>query len=266
MVVAALTVLTPSASASASPSALADPICADRPGKASATCTTPAGRVQIETGVIGWSLQRGGGARATELDIGATAIKYGISERAHVEIDIIPLVRAASHGGGARERATGIGDTLLRVKHRLTANDAPVQVALYPLVKLPTARQALGNGNGKVEAGLAVPIAAAIAGTRLSLALTPEVDWLADADGRGRHAAMTQAASLGWAATERWTLSVELWGGWDWDPAGTVRQASADGAIAYLARDDLQLDAGANVGLNRATADVELYVGIAKRF
>ena len=51
--------------------------------------------------------------------------------------------------------------------------------------------------------------------------------------------------------TEKLNLSAELWGGWDWDPSGTTREASADGAVAYLLSNDLQLDAGANFGLNR---------------
>ena len=61
-------------------------------------------------------------------------------------------------------------------------------------------------------------------------------------------------------------LSAEIWGQWDWDPAGTTRQASADGAVAYLLSNNVQLDAGANFGLNRNTPDVELYGGVSKRF
>jgi len=30
--------------------------------------------------------------------------------------------------------------------------------------------------------------------------------------------------------------------------------------------DDLQLDAGANFGLNRRSPDIELYAGVSKRF
>ena len=77
---------------------------------------------------------------------------------------------------------------------------------------------------------------------------------------------MVQVASLGWQASARWNVSAEIWGQWDWDPAGTERQVSADGAVAYLARDDLQFDAGANFGLNKLTPDVELYAGVSKRF
>jgi hypothetical protein len=57
-----------------------------------------------------------------------------------------------------------------------------------------------------------------------------------------------------------------VWGAWDFDPAGTARQYSIDGAVAYLVSRDVQLDAGANFGLNRATPDVEIYGGVSKRF
>jgi len=47
---------------------------------------------------------------------------------------------------------------------------------------------------------------------------------------------------------------------------GTVRQYSADASAAYLVSNNVQLDAGANFGLNRNTPDIELYTGIALRF
>ena len=119
-----------------------------------------------------------------------------------------------------------------------------------PFVKVPTAKRSLGNG--KWEGGLLIPIGYSIPNSPLSIGLTPEVDWAADGDGRGHHAAMAQVASLGWQASDKLNLSAEIWGQWDWDPAGTTRQASADGAVAYLLGNEVQLDAGANVGLNRA--------------
>ena len=100
----------------------------------------------------------------------------------------------------------------------------------------------------------------------LSLNLTPEIDWVADADGNGHHAAMVQVVSLGWQVSRKLSLSADIWGQWDWDPSGTTRQASADGSVAYLLSNDVQLDAGANFGLNPQTPDVEFYAGVSKRF
>ena len=240
------------------------PICADRPGKATATCTVAAGHWQIETGLADWSLQKSGGERDSSLTIGETTVKYGLTDSSNIEVDVVPWQRASSRTGGIHESASGFGDVNLLFKQRLTSADAPVQVALLPAVKVPVAKRSLGNG--KWEGALLVPVGVAIPNTPLSLGLTPELDWTADADGRGHHSGMAQVASLGWQASDKLNLSAELWGGWDWDPAGTTRQASADGSVAYLLSNDVQLDAGANFGMNRVTPDVELYGGFSVRF
>ena len=240
------------------------PICADRPGKATATCTVPARRWQLEIGLADWTLQKATGERDKSLVLGETTIKYGLTDDLDIEVDVTPWQRATSRAGGLHDKASGFGDLNVLFKQRLTSADAPVQVAAKPFVKIPTA--AHGLGNRKWEGGALLPIGYAIAKTPLSLALTPEVDWAADGDGHGHHPAMAQVASLGWQATDKLNLSAEIWGGWDWDPDGTTRQASADGAVAYLVGNNAQLDAGANFGLNRATPDVELYGGVSARF
>ena len=236
------------------------PICADRPGKATSPCTVPPGHWQIETGIADWTLQKGGGERDTALLLGETTVKHAVTDRGDIEVDVTPWQRVTSTGVGAR----GIGDLNLIYKQRLTAEQAPVQVSALPFVKAPTAKRALGNG--KWETGLLIPLGWSIRKSPLSIGLTPEVDWAADADGRGHHAAMVQVASLGWQASNTLNLSAEIWRAWDWDPSGTTKQASADAAAAYLLTNDLQIDAGANIGLNRATPDVELYAGMSKRF
>jgi hypothetical protein len=240
------------------------PICADRPGKATATCTVPPGHLQVETGLADWSLQRAGDERDTSLVIGETTVKYGLTDGSDIEFDVTPWQQATSRGRTFHERASGVGDVDLIYKRRLSSDDAPLQVTVRPFVKIPTAKRPLGNSVW--EGGLLVPIGYAIPRSRLTIALTPELDWVADADGHGRHPAMSQVASLGWQASARLNLSAEIWGSRDWERDNIVRQYSADAAVAYLLSGDVQLDAGANFGLNRETPDVELYTGIAKRF
>jgi hypothetical protein len=225
------------------------PICADRPGKATPTCTVPKGMVQVETGLVDWT--------SDELDIGQTAVKAGITDRLHLELDL-PAYVDVRHG------SSGLGDSAVALKYRLTKDSAPVKVALRPFVKLPTARHALENG--KVEGGVAFLADSTFPGSSVGWDIAPEVDLVADADGSGYHLATTAAASAGVPLTSRLTLSGELWGAWDFGPAGTIRQYSIDGAVAYLLGRDVQLDAGANFGLNPNTPGVELYTGIAFRF
>jgi len=240
------------------------PICAARPGKSTPPCTVPAGRFQIETGLADWSLQKNAGERDTSLAIGETTFKYGLTDRSDIEVDVTPWQRATSKAGSLHDRASGFGDITVGYKQQLTNNDSHIQAALLPVVKIPTAKHSLGNG--KWEAGLLIPIGFSIARSPLSVGLTPELDWAADGDGRGHHAAMAQVVSLGWQVTDKLNVSGDLWGQWDWDPAGTGKQASADGSIAYLVNSAVQIDAGANFGLNKQTPDIELYTGISKRF
>jgi len=240
------------------------PICADRPSKSTGPCTVPQGKWQIETGLIDWTSDKSGGVTTDTVGWGNTAIKYGVSDRADVELWITPLETMKVHAAGSSEHHSSIGDMLVRVKYALTRDDAPVQVALDPFVKIPTASHQLGNG--KVEGGLLVPIEITIGKSPMTLSLDPEVDLFADADGRGHHVSADNVVNLGFAVSDKLNVSTELWAMWDWDPAGTGKQASWDIAAAYQPTKRLQFDAGANFGINRQTPDVELYTGLSVRF
>ena len=239
------------------------PICTERPSKANATCTVPVGHVQIETGLAGWSLTEAQGLRTEVVSVGSTFARVGLSGSAEIQVGVTPYTRVTVKDGGTRDKASGFGDIYVRYKQRLTGSDGPVQVALLPFVKLPTANHDIGNG--KAEGGIAVPVSFTLAGP-VSMTLGPEVDLLADSDGHGRHAAIVNLVNVSGPIAPRLTLAGELWTNFNFDPDGTVKQASADAAVAYAVSDNLQLDAGANFGLTRETADVETYVGVSVRF
>ena len=237
------------------------PICADRPSRSTGECTVPAGSWQIETGLVDWVHDRSDGI-TTDINVwGSSLIKYGVSANADIELGVTPLETLRTSG---QERHSSFGDMIARVKYRLTADDAPLQVALDPFVKIPTANHHLGNG--KVEGGMLVPMSAQLGKGPVTLSFDPELDLLADADGHGRHLGTQQVVNIGLQLNDKLNLSAELWGSWDWDPADTGKQASGDLSAAYLVSRNLQLDAGANFGLNRQTPDVELYTGVSVRF
>lgn len=249
---------------SAAAAADGEPICADRPGLATPTCTVPAGMAQVETTFVDWTRDRSGGVLSDETSIGDSAIKFGLTDRAHVELIVAPFVRSRVREEGGRDTASGFGDLTLAAKYRLTSDGSPVQVAVRPFVKIPSAKRSLGNA--KVEGGIVVPIEYAIPGSPLSLAVSPQLDLVADGDGSGHHLAATQVAGLAFPLSERLSASAEALVAWDWDEDGTVRQYAAGGSLAFLVSNDVQLDAGANAGLNRDTPDVQLYTGFAIRF
>ena len=239
------------------------PICTDRPTKSNAACTVPEGMVQIEADLFSWTRVATGPARADVLVYTSPVIKYGISPNSDVQIGIAPLVEVRTRAGGQTVSQTGFGDLTLRFKQRLTGADDGIEVAVLPFVKAPTA--ARGIGNGEWEGGLIVPVQMPVGAATLTLA--PQLNLLADALApEDRHLEFQGVVNLAFPIAPRTTLAAELWTAQNWDPAGTVRQYSADAALSYLLNDELQLDLGGNFGLNQATPDVQLYVGISARF
>jgi hypothetical protein len=239
------------------------PICTDRPAKANSVCTVPVGRFQLETNALGRTLMDSGADRAELLTVGSSFAKIGLSGRSDLQIGFTPFAELTSRASGASDRDSGFGDILVRYKHRLTPGDAQVQLAVIPFVKLPTA--ARGLGNEKLEGGVAIPISFELAGP-VTMTLGPELDALADADGSGRHLGLVNLVNISLPIAPRWTVAGELWTSFNFDPAGTIEQASADAAVAYAFSKNLQLDAGANFGLTAATPDLELYAGLSIRF
>jgi hypothetical protein len=235
------------------------PICTDRPTKANSVCTVPAGVIQLESSAVGWSRTEASGSMTKVLSAGSSVIKYGLSDRSDLQVGFTPLVRIESDGAAR----SGFGDVVVRYKHRMTGVDAKVQVALIPFVKLPAAKR--GIGNRKVEGGLAVPVSLPLGGG-VTATFGSELDVLADGDGEGRHVALVNLINLSGTIAPRLTLAGELWSNLNFDPSGTVKQASVDVAAAYAVSNNAQLDAGANFGLTRETADVEIYAGVSVRF
>ena len=241
-----------------------DPICADRPGKANPSCTVPAGMVQVETGFADWSRDRSGGVRTEELRIGATAVKLGLTDRLHVEVNIAPHARMSVREAGVRDRVSGFGDSGVALKYRMTGESSAVQAAVYPFVKIPTAKRPLGNG--KVEGGVALLVDSSFAGSSIGWTIAPELSVVADSDGTGHHLATVQVVSIGVPLAQRLGAALDLWAQWDFDPAGTIRQYSIGPSVAYLVSNDLQIDGGIDFGLNRDTADLAVGAAIALRF
>jgi len=255
---AAMTIPVPAAAAEADET----PICTDRPTKANAVCTVPVGKWQLESSALTWSRTKAGGVETRVTTAGASVVKYGVSERSDLQVGMAPFVRIETESGGVKSRRSGFGDLTIRYKHRLTADGTPVQVAAVPFFKVPTANGDIGNG--KVEGGLAVPVS--MSSGPVTVVLGPELDMLADADGEGHHPALVNLVNVAGPVAPGLTLVGEIWTMTNFDPADRVTQASADAALAWLVGRRLQLDFGANFGLNRNTADVELYAGASVRF
>lgn len=235
-------------------------LCAQRPGKATPPCIVDAGHAQIEVGLADAVFLRGGGAHEDTYALGAAELRLGLTRRLELEAGWSPVIIDTVRGGARR---TGAGDATLALLGALTDPDGKgLAVSLQGFVTVPTATHGLGAGGwtGGVRLPISLPL-----NDSTALGFTPEVDLLRDASGGGVHAAWigVGAISHSFGLT---TLGAELWGEVEDEPTGVVRRASADLTAAVVIGKSVQLDAGANFGLNHATPSAELYVGFTRRF
>ena len=239
-------------------------LCADRPGLDTPPCVVAEGTVQFEIGLADWSLDRSAADRTDSFVVGDALLRYGLTPnielRAGWQAFLVERVR--DYGTGAVNRQSGAGDVTLSAKINL-APDGMAPVAILPFVTVTTGKASLGAGTW--EAGFLVPVSID-ASDRVSLLLTPEIAAMADEDGAGRHLALGTSAGVGLSLSDRIYSSVEAQLVRERDPAGSLTEAVAGAFLGWQPGADSQFDIGAQFGLNDDSPDVELYLGLTRRF
>jgi hypothetical protein len=245
--------------------------CADRPGKGSPPCVLDAGRFQAELGIADGAWSRGGGTSTDDTAYGAVELRLGLTSTVEGQLSWTAheRVRDKDRATGATSAVDAVGDVNFALRWSLkNPGGDGVSVALQPFVTVPVGAD--GIGGGAWQGGLIVPVSLPLPFSPIgdwSLALAPELDVRPDADGSGRHAGFGGAVGVG-RSFGSVALGVELWADRDEDPSGHVTSASFDLTAAWSPKSvpDLQWDAGAYLGLNHDTPDLELAVGVARRF
>jgi hypothetical protein len=161
-------------------------------------------------------------------------------------------------------KENGLGDTVVRFKFNLLGNDdGDLAFALLPYVKIPTANSQIGNGatEGGIVGILSTNLPAGFVAT-----FNSELDALKNDTGGGMHTNIAAVANLGHALTEGVLVSGEIWTAINYEPAKTIRQASADFSLAFTLPANSQFDLGVNLGLNSNTPRTQVYMGYARRF
>jgi Putative MetA-pathway of phenol degradation len=245
---------------------------ADRPAKSYGPTTIDAGRVQLETELYSYSRLKVDGIR-TQTQVGPNpTARIGLTKDLEFQANYTPFVHQrvtdTTVTPSATESASGGSDTFLRLKYNLIGNDdgSKVQIGLLPYVKFGTAPESLG-GNKATEGGLIVAYAFSLPND-WSLTLNTEWDSLKNSTNSAFHSQLQQTVGLSKLIAKDLTWTVELWGLANYDPTlvTSVRQYSFDTALAWAVRKDLQLDVGANFGLNNQTPALQVYTGITRRF
>jgi len=235
----------------------------DRPDKTESPFTVPKGRWQLEADAFSFRLDEHGTdaavARTTGWSVAAVNLKLGITERFDLQF-VLPAwsEQEQKFTDGHRERARGWSDLTIRAKLNLFGNDSGgMAMALMPFLSLPTAGGAFGSDS--VEAGLIVPFAMELGGG-WGLGAMLQGD-LRREDRRPTFAGIA-SVTVSHDITERLGGYLEWWNEWT-RPGWT---STFDAGLTFRITPNVQLDAGANLGLTRSADDLVVFTGISIRF
>jgi hypothetical protein len=239
--------------------------CPDRPGLGTPACTIDPGHFDFELGLADWTLDKSSDSRIDTFEAGQVLVRVGLNESLEAQIGWTAFghVRTRDRSTGAVDHVSGIGDVTLALRQNLANPDGSgFSLALMPFATLPTGNSAIGAGDG--SAGLLVPLSFDL-GENVQLGLTGRAEAVADEDRDGRHLAYGAVAGLSVPLSDAVGATFEIAASRDEDPAGHSTEWLAGISAGWMAKDDLQLDAGANLGL-RGAPDVQLYLGVSRRF
>lgn len=239
----------------------------DRPDTTESPYTVPAGHLQTETTLYGFSRSRRDAFDVTSeaSEIGTTNLRIGLTPRLEADAIVQPYGRVTSSDGqSARE---GVGDLTLRAKLNLQQPDGarPDRLAfgVLPFIEVPLDR---GDGiaSDALGGGLILPVDVQLSST-FSLGLNAGVHVVREDSARGYEPQVLLSASLGQDWNERVGIFYEVSAVVNRrDPAGQM--VSLNTGATFKVRKTVQLDAGVNVGVTRATDPIGAFVGVSARF
>lgn len=241
----------------------------DRPDKTESAYTVDAGHFQIEADVVSYSYDHdkanGADTVVKAWSFAPVNLKVGLNNRIDFQtvIETYSTVDTEDRAAGTKESQSGFGDITTRLKINLWGNDGgKTAFAAMPFVKIPTNQDQLGNNS--VEGGIILPLAIELP-RGFGLGLMTEFDLIRDGVGSGFHPEFINSITIshdlvgnlgGYA---EFFSSVSAESGADW--IGTV-----DLGLTYGLTDDIQLDAGVNIGVTKAAEDFNPFIGISFRF
>lgn len=241
----------------------------DRPDKTESPYTVDAGHFQIESDLVNFSYDAYNGdpsdTRTESWSFANTNLKVGLLNNVDLQLVVSTFnhVRAEDRTARIVDESSGFGDIITRLKINVWGNDGGTTAfGVMPFVKFPTAQNNLGND--AVEGGLILPLAISLP-AEWQMGLMTEFDFNRDSSGSGYHPEFINTITVSHSIVGELSGYVEFFSSVSTEDEsewiGTV-----DLGLTYGVSDDIQLDAGVNVGVTRAADDINPFVGLSWRF
>jgi hypothetical protein len=241
----------------------------DRPDLTESPYTVDAGHVQLEWDFINFSRDLhqpdGGGDRVDTYAVMPVNVKLGLLHNLDLQVVVEPFVveRTDPDGAAGITEKKGFGDITVRLKMNLWGNDGGnTAFGVMPFVKIPTNQDDLGNN--AVEGGLILPLSVALPAGWTMGAMT-EFDFNENDEDDGYRVDFVNSITFGHGIAGELAGYVEFFTVVSTDDTSDWTGSLGIG-FTYGLSDDVQLDAGINIGLTRAADDYNPFAGMSVRF
>jgi Putative MetA-pathway of phenol degradation len=234
----------------------------DRPDKTETPFTVDGGRFTMEADLFVYTknIDRPNDTITESYNYFVPNFKVGLTN--NIDLQVIPSIYnvvTRRTGNQPAQRVSGFGDTTVRVKVNFWGNDGGnTAFGILPFVKIPTSQNGLGNGS--VEGGVIFPFAVKLSDT-WDVAVQTELD--VNKIDSGYNVSSVNSVSFGHELSKQWSTYFELY-----TNTGTGKGfvATFDTGLKYLLAENVQLDAGVNIGLTEAADAIQPFLGVSVRF
>lgn len=238
----------------------------DRPDKTETPFTVDAGNFTMEADLFVYTRDTNSpdGTHTESFNFFVPNFKVGLTN--NVDLQVIPevynVVRTKPKGGSTQE-SSGFGDLTVRVKVNFWGNDGgQTAFGMMPFIKFPTNQNNLGNNS--IEGGIIFPFAISLS-DKWDVGMQTEFDLNKNEDASGYNVGFVNTVSFGYEINNKLSTYFELF-----TETTTERSsdfvATFDTGLKYLLTENVQLDAGINIGLTEAADDLQPFVGLSVRF
>jgi len=245
----------------------------DRPNKTNTPHTIDAGHLQIETGIFDYDYYRdeyqGANARIESLALGQFNFRLGILDNLELNaiINSFDFLRNTDYATNQSSRQTGFGDTIVGGKLNFWGNESgdavwATALGIQPQFKIPTAPQNIGNGYPELFVGF--PFLMNLP-AGFHLGLQPTISWNRNSTDTGDVTGWQNSISIDRVLFGNFDIYLEYWSYISTEPHQESQQ-TLDIGFTYPLNDNVVLDTGANIGLNKASDTLECVTGISVRF
>ncbi len=228
----------------------------DRPDKTESAYSVDAGHFQIETDLLVLSRNSESGATTENLGIMVSNLKLGLTD----SIDFQAVITPYTSSSVGTDRASGFGDTTLRLKVNLFGNNGgDLAFALMPFIILPT--NSGGMGHKFYEGGLIAPLSVGLPGD-WDMGTMFQYNRMKNDSDDNFHDEYVTSITFSHDIVGDLAGYVEFWNSIS-SEADAKWTATADFGLTYRITPVIQLDAGVNIGVTDSADDLNPFLGFS---